>query len=33
MTWIKVIQEEEASGELKQLYEQMTEPWGGSTTF
>ncbi len=29
MTWIKVIQEGEASGELKQLYEQMTEPWGG----
>ncbi len=29
MAWIKVIQEEEASGELKQLYEQMIEPWGG----
>ncbi len=29
MAWIKVIQEEEATGELKQLYEQMTEPWGG----
>lgn len=29
MAWIKVIQEAEASGELKQLYEQMMEPWGG----
>jgi uncharacterized peroxidase-related enzyme len=29
MSWIKVIQEEEASGELKQLYERMLEPWGG----
>ena len=29
MAWIKVIQEENASGELKQLYEQMMEPWGG----
>ena len=29
MAWIKVIQEAEAGGELKQLYEQMTEPWGG----
>lgn len=29
MAWIKVIQEGEASGELKQLYEQMMEPWGG----
>lgn len=29
MAWIKVIQEEEASGELKQLYDQMMESWGG----
>lgn len=29
MSWIKVIQEEEASGELKQLYDRMMEPWGG----
>ncbi len=29
MAWIKVIPEENASGELKQLYEQMMEPWGG----
>ena len=29
MAWIKVIQEVEASSELKQLYEQMMEPWGG----
>ncbi len=28
MTWIKVIPEAEASGELKQLYEQMVEPSG-----
>ena len=29
MSWIKVIPEAEASGELKELYEQMNEPWGG----
>lgn len=29
MAWIKVIQENEAEGELKQLYDQLTEPWGG----
>ena len=29
MSWIKVIPEAESSGELKQLYEQMIEPWGG----
>ena len=29
MSWIKVIQEGEASGELKELYERMMEPWGG----
>ena len=28
MAWIKVIPEAEASGELKQLYEQMVEPSG-----
>ncbi|MBA3805665.1 MAG: carboxymuconolactone decarboxylase family protein [Acidobacteria bacterium] len=29
MAWIKVIQETEASGELKQLYQRMTGAWGG----
>ncbi|MBA3355234.1 MAG: carboxymuconolactone decarboxylase family protein [Pyrinomonadaceae bacterium] len=29
MAWIKVIQEDAAGGELKQLYDQLTEPWGG----
>ncbi len=29
MAWIRVIQEDKAEGELKQLYGQMTEPWGG----
>jgi len=29
MAWIKVIDENEADGELKQLYSPMTEPWGG----
>ena len=29
MAWIKVINEDEAHGELKQLYDQMIEPWGG----
>jgi len=29
MAWIKVIQESEAEGELKQLYDRLTEPWGG----
>ncbi|MBA3240994.1 MAG: carboxymuconolactone decarboxylase family protein [Acidobacteria bacterium] len=29
MAWIKVIREEEASSELKQLYDRMREPWGG----
>lgn len=29
MAWIKVIPEQEAEGELKQLYDQLTEPWGG----
>ncbi len=29
MAWIRVIQEAEADGQLKELYGQMTEPWGG----
>ncbi len=29
MAWIKVIQENEAQGELRELYDQMIEPWGG----
>ncbi len=29
MAWIKVVQEAEADNELKQLYQQMTEPSGG----
>ena len=29
MAWIKVIQESEAVGKLKQLYDIFTEPWGG----
>ncbi len=29
MAWIKIIDEDEAQGELKQLYDQMLEPWGG----
>jgi uncharacterized peroxidase-related enzyme len=29
MAWIKVIQEAEASGELRELYDGLTEPWGG----
>lgn len=29
MSWIKVIPETEASGELRQLYDEMTEPSGG----
>ncbi len=29
MSWIKVIHEEEATGELRQLYDRMLEPWGG----
>lgn len=29
MAWIKVIREEEAGGELRQLYDRMIEPWGG----
>ena len=29
MAWIKVIQEEEADGELKLTYSKLVEPWGG----
>ena len=29
MSWIRVIPEAEASGELKQLYDEMIEPSGG----
>jgi len=29
MAWIKVIQENNATGKLKELYDMYTEPWGG----
>jgi len=29
MAWIKVVDEQEAEGELKKLYEKLIEPWGG----
>jgi alkylhydroperoxidase family enzyme len=29
MAWIKIISEDEAQGELKELYDKMIEPWGG----
>jgi alkylhydroperoxidase family enzyme len=29
MAWIKVIQENNATGKLKELYDKYTEPWGG----
>ncbi len=29
MAWIKIIQEDEAEGELKKAYTKLTEPWGG----
>jgi len=29
MAWIKIIHENEAIGKLKELYNKMTEPWGG----
>lgn len=29
MAWIKVIQEDEADGRLKALYDKYTDPWGG----
>lgn len=29
MAWIKVIHEGDAEGELKEMYQKLTEPWGG----
>jgi len=29
MAWIKVVDEHEAEGELKKMYEKLVEPWGG----
>ena len=29
MAWIKVIDEEEAEGRLKETYDRFTAPWGG----
>jgi len=29
MAWIEVIDEEEAQGKLREIYEKLTEPWGG----
>lgn len=29
MAWIKMVPEDEATGRLKKLYAQYTEPWGG----
>ena len=29
MAWIKIIPEEEADGDLKEMYDQETAPWGG----
>jgi uncharacterized peroxidase-related enzyme len=29
MAWIRMIDEDEAEGELAELYERFTEPWGG----
>lgn len=29
MAWIRVISEDDARGELKELYERYQEPWGG----
>ncbi len=29
MAWIKMIPEAEAEGELKEMYDQNVEPWGG----
>ncbi len=29
MAWIEVIQEEDARGRLKELYDKYSEPWGG----
>ena len=29
MAWIRMIDEEDAEGRLRELYGRMTEPWGG----
>ena len=29
MAWIRVIEENEAKGHLRELYSRITEPWGG----
>lgn len=29
MAWIKIISETEAVGRLKEIYNKLTEPWGG----
>jgi len=29
MAWIRIIQEAEATGRLKKMYDKLTEPWGG----
>lgn len=29
MAWIEVIDEEDAQGQLRAIYEKLTEPWGG----
>ena len=29
MPWIRTVEEGQATGTLKQLYEEMKEPWGG----
>ncbi|HEY53098.1 MAG TPA: peroxidase [Caldilineae bacterium] len=29
MAWIHIIPEHEATGKLKEMYDRLTEPWGG----
>ena len=29
MAWIRIIHENEATGKLKEIYNRLTEPWGG----
>jgi len=29
MAWIRIIQENEATGKFEELYDKLTEPWGG----
>jgi uncharacterized peroxidase-related enzyme len=29
VAWIRTIDEDDAQGELRELYERLTEPWGG----